>query len=99
MAQDVTSQNRTKQIELKEMIISYQVEAKAIRIEKIPSEENPSDHFTKNLTVAKFEKHRETIMGKPNNNQYNLHMAVIWLIFQLRSWISLASPASEISEG
>jgi hypothetical protein len=77
MAQDATSQNRTRHIELKEMIISYQVEANNIRIEKIPSDENPSDHFTKNLTVVKFEKHRSTIMGKPNNNQYYLSKEVI----------------------
>ena len=77
MAQDATSQNRTRHIELKEMIISYQVEANNIRIEKIPTEENPSDHFTKCLTGAKFEKHRSTIMGKPDNNQYYLSKRIV----------------------
>jgi hypothetical protein len=77
MAQDATSQNRTRHIELKEMIISYQVEMNNLRTEHISTHENPSDHFTKMLTFEKFEKHRETIMGKPNNDQFNLSTRVV----------------------
>jgi hypothetical protein len=77
MAQDAGSHKNTQQILVKEMFITQQVEKGTVRTEHISTDENTSDHFTKNLARGPFEKHRDTYMGKPNNRQYHKSTLVI----------------------
>ena len=76
MAQDAASHKNTQHLLVREMFITQEVENGTVRVEHIPTAENPADHFTKVLTNVKFEKHRATYMGKPNNRQYDLSSPV-----------------------
>jgi hypothetical protein len=67
-----TNHRGTKHIAAKEMIINHHVEHRNILVEHIAGKENPSDHFTKALPDPAFLKHRATLLGKPNNNQFSL---------------------------
>jgi hypothetical protein len=67
-----TNHRGTKHIAAKEMIINHHVEHNNIVVEHIAGKENPSDHFTKALSDPAFPKHRATILGKPNNDQFSL---------------------------
>ena len=77
MAQDAASHKNTQHLLVREMFITQEVENGTVRVEHIPTDDNPADHFTKILTNDKFEKHRDTDMGKPNNRQYHLSTKVI----------------------
>jgi hypothetical protein len=77
MAQDAASHKKTQHLLVREMFISQEVENGTVRVEKIHTDENSSDHFTKILTNEVFEKHRATYMGKPNNRQFHLSTKVV----------------------
>ncbi len=76
MAQDAASHKNTQHLLVREMFITQEVENGTVRIEHIPTDENPADHFTKILSNEKFEKHRATYMGKPDNRQYHMSTTV-----------------------
>ena len=71
MGMATESMSRTKHIAVKQMITAYYRQGD-IDLQYVPTDENPSDHFTKPLGKVKFAKHTMTIMGKPDNNQYEL---------------------------
>jgi hypothetical protein len=72
MAQDVASHQRTGHIQIKELMLTFHTRNGDFEPQYLRSEDNPADMMTKPLGKVKFEKHRATCMGKPNNNQYEL---------------------------
>ncbi|KAE8955063.1 hypothetical protein PR001_g32249 [Phytophthora rubi] len=54
--------SRTKHIDVRHHFIRERVDMKEIEVLRVPGSENVADAFTKLLSRAKFEKHRE-VMG------------------------------------
>ena len=55
LAENLAFSSRTKHIEVRESFLVSMSEEKLVRLQKVHTEENASDMFTKSLPVAKFE--------------------------------------------
>jgi hypothetical protein len=70
MGGDSSSQKRTKHIRVKEQFVNDAHDGGDITLEWLPTGDNPADMFTKPLDNQLFFKHRGTIMGTEDNDQY-----------------------------
>jgi hypothetical protein len=70
MAKGTAKSKRSRHISVREAFLRLHTQDGTIKPVYVRSEENPADHFTKILVGAIFIKHRETLMGKPNNDQF-----------------------------
>jgi len=62
----------TGHIALHDSFVRQQAELGFVKMEHVPTNDNPSDHLTKVLDGHKFYSHAETLMGKPENPQFSL---------------------------
>jgi len=72
MGKNLFGHKRTMHMSAKEQFLNYHYENNEIAPKNVDTKDNPSDHFTKSLPRSTFEKHRSTILGKPNNDQFLL---------------------------
>ena len=63
LSQSKKTHGRTKHIDVRYHYVRELIRDKVVIVDYQPSENNPSDLFTKQLGSVLFEKHRETVMG------------------------------------
>jgi hypothetical protein len=70
MAKRIIGNHRTMHIDLREEFIHTHVENNQIKIQYIPSEDNPADILTKGLPHQAHARHCDTLMGTSNEKQF-----------------------------
>ena len=64
LAKDRRSCHKSKHIDRRYLKVRELVEQEKIRVAKVPTDENPSDLFTKDLPQAKFDKFIKMVSGQ-----------------------------------
>ena len=62
MAENITTSNRTKHVDIRYHFIKEHVEDGIVKIQFVKSRENHADIFTKNLNGELFEQHQKQFM-------------------------------------